>query len=142
MKYSLGDYIKTIVIGLLVFSFLLIIFVILKFDYNLGVNCCNKNNIPLDFVLPVSGISRKWNAKMLDTILQNQTYIGSLVQCKRTRISHKTHNIVRVPEDEWVISNEKHNAIINEKNFNQVQDILYNRNVRVNKEGKFYKYTG
>lgn len=56
MKYSLGDYIKTIVISLLVFSLLLIVFMILKFDYNLGVNYCNKNNIPLDFVLPVSGV--------------------------------------------------------------------------------------
>ena len=80
--------------------------------------------------------------EMLDTILQNKTYIGSLVQCKRTRISHKTHNMVRVAEDEWVVSKERHNAIIKEEIFNQVQDILYNRNVRVNKEGKFYKYTG
>lgn len=92
--------------------------------------------------IKVSRISRRWNTKMLDTILQNKTYIGSLVQCKRTRISHKTHNMVRVAEDEWVVSKERHNAIIKEEIFNQVQDILYNRNVRVNKEGKFYKYTG
>lgn len=50
--------------------------------------------------IKVSRISYKWNTKMLDTILQNKTYIGSLVQCKRTRISHKTHNMVRVAEDE------------------------------------------
>lgn len=92
--------------------------------------------------IKVSRISCRWNTKMLDTILQNKTYIGTLVQCKRTRISHKTHNMVRVAEDEWVISEERHNAIIKEKVFNQVQDILYNRNVRVNKDGKFYKYTG
>ncbi len=72
------------------------------------------------YSIEVGKILRKWNTKMLDTILQNQTYIGSLVQCKRTRISHKTHNVVRVPEDEWVISKEKHNAIINEEIFNQV----------------------
>ena len=90
----------------------------------------------------VSRISYKWNTKMFDTILQNKTYIGSLVQCKKTRISHKTHNMVRVAEDEWVISKERHNAIIKEEVFNQVQSILYNRNVRVNKKGKFHKYTG
>ena len=50
--------------------------------------------------------------------------------------------MVRVAEDEWVVSKERHNAIIKESVFNQVQDILYNRNVRVNKKGKFYKYTG
>ncbi len=92
--------------------------------------------------IKVSRISHKWNTKMLDTILQNKTYIGTLVQCKRTRISHKTHNMVRVAEDEWIISEERHNAIIKEEVFYQVQDILYNRNVKVNKDGKFYKYTG
>lgn len=94
------------------------------------------------FDIKLSNISRKWNTKMLDTILKNETYIGSLVQCKRTRISHKVHNLVRVAEDEWIISKDRHKAIIKESIFNQVQDILYNRNVRVNKEGKFYKYTG
>lgn len=56
MRYSLNDYIKTIVISLLIFSLLLIIFMVLKFNYNLGKSYCNKNNIPLDFVLPVSGV--------------------------------------------------------------------------------------
>ena len=56
------------------------------------------------YSIEVGKISRKWNRKMLDIILQNQIYIGSLVQYKKTRISHKTHNIVRVSEDEWVIS--------------------------------------
>lgn len=92
--------------------------------------------------IKVSKISDKWNTKMLDSILKNKTYIGSLVQCKRTRISHKTHNMVRVAEDEWIISEDRHDSIIKEDVFNQVQDILYNRNVKVNKNGVFYKYTG
>lgn len=56
MRYSLGDYIKTIVIILLIFSLSLIILMVLKFNYNLGISYCNKNNIPSDFVLPVSGV--------------------------------------------------------------------------------------
>lgn len=92
--------------------------------------------------IKVSKISNTWNTKMLDSILRNKTYTGSLVQCKRTRISHKTHNMVRVAEDDWVIADDKHDSIIKENIFNQVQTILYNRNVRVNKKGKFHKYTG
>lgn len=92
--------------------------------------------------IKVSNISRKWNTKMLDSILKNETYIGSLVQYKRTRISHKVHNMVRVAEDEWIISKDKHKPIIKEEIFNQVQNILYDRNVRINKNGKFHKYTG
>ncbi len=90
----------------------------------------------------VGKVSNTWNTKMIDSILQNKTYIGSLVQCKRTRISHKTHNMVRVAEDDWLITEDKHDSIIKKEIFNQVQDILYNRNVKVNKHGKFYKYTG
>ncbi len=56
MRYSLGDYIKTIVISLLIFSLSLIIFMILQFNYNLGISYCNKNDIPSNFVLPVSGV--------------------------------------------------------------------------------------
>lgn len=92
--------------------------------------------------IEVSKISDKWNTKMLDSILKNKTYIGMLVQGKRTRISHKTHNMVRVAEDDWIIVEDRHKAIIKETIFNQVQDIIYNRNVRVNKKGVFYKYTG
>lgn len=90
----------------------------------------------------VSKIGKKWNTKMIDSILKNKMYIGSLVQGKRTRISHKVHNIVRVAEEDWIISNDTHKPIIKEKIFNQVQDILYDRNVKVNKKGKFNKYSG
>lgn len=92
--------------------------------------------------ITVSKTTKSWSIKVLDNILQNRTYIGSLIQGKRERISHKNHNIVRVAEDEWIICNDKHKAIIKEELFKQVQSILYNRNVKVNKNGKFYKYTG
>lgn len=94
------------------------------------------------FNIKVSRISKKWNTRMLDPILQNKTYIGTLVQGKRTRISHKTHNMVRVAEEEWLVCEKRHNFIIDEMIFYQVQDILYNRNAKVNKNGEFHKYTG
>lgn len=50
--------------------------------------------------------------------------------------------MVRVAEDEMDISKDKHKPIIKEEIFNQVQNILYDRNVRINKNGKFHKYTG
>jgi len=90
----------------------------------------------------VSKISNEWNTLMIDNILKNKTYKGYLVQYKRQRISHKAHNMVRVAEDEWIISENAHDSIIKEEIFNQVQNIMYNRNVKVNKEGKFLKYTG
>ena len=87
-------------------------------------------------------VSNQWNVKMLDEILKNETYIGNLIQGKRQRLSHKTHNIVRVSEDEWIKSDNHHKPIIKETIFNQVQNILYNRNIKINSSGSYNTYSG
>ena len=84
----------------------------------------------------------KWTVYMLDAILTNETYIGTLVQGKRTRLNHKAHNFVRVAEGEWVVFKNHHDAIIREDIFYQVQNILYNRNVKANKNGSYHTYSG
>lgn len=90
----------------------------------------------------MSKITKTWSIKVLDNILQNRIYIGDLIQGKRERISHKNHSIVRVAENDWIVSENTHNSIIKKDVFEQAQSIMYNRNVKVNKDGKFYKYTG
>ena len=95
-----------------------------------------KYNIDIPYV------AEKWDSNVLDNILKNETYIGSLIQGKRSRISHKKHNIVRTPEDEWIIYKNHHKAIINEDVFNQVQSLLYERNTRSNVDGIIPKYSG
>lgn len=109
----------------------------------------NDNHIPTPSIylkqkynIIVSKTTKNWSVKVLDNILQNKIYVGNLIQGKRERISHKNHSIVRVAEDDWIVSENTHNSIIKEELFNQIQNILYNRNVKVNKKGKFYKYTG
>ena len=90
----------------------------------------------------VSKTTKNWSIKVLDNILQNKMYVGNLIQGKRERISHKNHSIVRVAEEDWIISENMHSPIIKKEVFDQIQNILYNRNIKVNKDGKFYKYTG
>lgn len=84
----------------------------------------------------------KWTTMILDTILKNKVYEGTLIQNKVGRISHKIHNKVRKSENEWIINEEIHKPIIKPDIFNQVQEILYNRNARINKDGKLRKYNG
>lgn len=86
--------------------------------------------------------SKQWTVKMIDNILTNETYIGNLVQGKRTRLNHKAHNFVRVAEGEWVISKHHHEPIIREEIFYQVQEIIYGRNIRINTNGIYNKYVG
>ncbi|MDD3453733.1 MAG: recombinase family protein [Bacilli bacterium] len=109
----------------------------------------NNNHIPTPSIylkqkynITVSKITKTWSIKVLDNILQNRIYIGDLIQGKRERISHKNHSIVRVAENDWIVSENTHNSIIKKDVFEQAQSIMYNRNVKVNKDGKFYKYTG
>ncbi len=87
-------------------------------------------------------IAKKWNYQMVDSILKTKTYKGMLEQNKTSRISHKIHNTVVVPEENRIIFENAHKPIIKPDLYDQVQDILYNRNVRVNKEGKLKKYNG
>ncbi len=51
MKYNLNDLLKTtlIILGLV------IMFILIYFNYNLSISYCNANDIPLDYVLTVSG---------------------------------------------------------------------------------------
>lgn len=107
------------------------------------------NNIPTPSIylknkygIIVSKVSDKWNTRMLDTILKNETYKGNLVQGKRQRISHKTHNMVRVAEDDWIKNNDTHDCIIKKEIFDQVQDLLYGRNVKMSLDGSLAKYSG
>ena len=43
---------------------------------------------------------------------------------------------------EWVVFKNHHDAIIREDIFYQVQNILYNRNVKANKNGSYHTYSG
>ena len=51
MKYNFNDLLKTtlIILGLV------IMFILIFFNYNLSISYCNANDIPLDYVLTVSG---------------------------------------------------------------------------------------
>lgn len=100
------------------------------------------NYFKMKFKYDFPSSADKWTVRTIDYILKNKTYIGTLVQGKKTRISHKTHNFVTIAEDDWIVYKNHHKAIMKEEIFNQVQDILYNRNVRTNKQGNLYKYTG
>lgn len=84
----------------------------------------------------------KWTTAIIDWIIKNPVYMGTLVQNKRGRISHKIHNKVRKSEKEWILNEKTHKSIIKPEIFNQVQEILYNRNSRINKDGKLRKYNG
>ena len=73
--------------------------------------------------LPVSSTSDDpmWGDRVIWNILTNPIYTGDLVQGRRRVKSYKVHEIEAVPEEEWVIVPDTHEAIIDKESFEKVQ---------------------
>ena len=84
----------------------------------------------------------KWNAKKLDKILKNRSYTGDLIQGKRRRISHKIHKDIEVIPDNWIIVENHHKPLISKEEFEKVQELLYERNIRVKKNKEYDLFAG
>lgn len=77
--------------------------------------------------LPVSSAvadDPMWSTRMIHEVLTNPLYTGDLVQGRRRVKSYKVHEIEAVPEDEWVIVRDTHEAIIEHETFDKVQGLL------------------
>lgn len=95
-----------------------------------------------DYNFKVTEKTKYWDIKKLDKILKNQTYTGDLIQSKKRTISHKIHKVVENSFEDWIIISNHHEAIISRENFNQVQDIIYNRDIKVNKNKEYDTFSG
>lgn len=70
-----------------------------------------------------------WCPRTIEEMLVNQTYIGNLTQGRRKKIGYKSKKEIRTPKEEWIITNDTHEGIIDKKTFNTVQSLLKkNRN--------------
>ena len=72
-----------------------------------------------------------WSDATIEAILANRKYTGCMVNGKTTTVSHKVHKLIRKPEDEWCITPDAQEAIIDENTWLRVQEL------RKNKDGKF-----
>ena len=62
-----------------------------------------------------------WSAATIARILQNKIYTGAMVQGRHRVISYKVHKQISVPEDEWYIVPNTHEAIIDRATFEKAQ---------------------
>ncbi|MGN1352025.1 MAG: recombinase family protein [Clostridia bacterium] len=65
-----------------------------------------------------------WKQTTIRRILDNRVYLGELVQFKRRKINYKSKRRITVPEEERYICKGTHQAIIDEEDFNTIQNIL------------------
>ncbi len=70
-----------------------------------------------------------WTGSNIHTLLKNQVYVGDMVQGRYRVISYKVHTQISVPEEEWYIVPNTHEAIVSRELFAQAQ-LLHSRDTR------------
>jgi site-specific DNA recombinase len=82
----------------------------------------------------IVSVMKKWNHEMVNTILKNENYTGTLLQGKRRKLNYRVNKQIQLEKENWIITPNHHKAIISKEKFDKVQDIL-NRQAKVNKDG-------
>ena len=68
-----------------------------------------------------------WSDRTVRRILQNQMYIGNMVQGVNRTVNYKVHECRAVPKDEWIIVENTHEPIIDREAFDKVQSLFKRR---------------
>jgi len=82
----------------------------------------------------------QWNVDTIAKILRNQTYIGDLVQGKKTSISYKIHKFKQVDEENWSITKNTHEPIVDIDTWLIVQERL-KRNEAPTRTGEIHFFS-
>ena len=75
----------------------------------------------------------KWNYEMINRILRDENYTGTLVQGRRRNENYISHKKVKNPEKDWIKFENHHEAIIDKDNFIKVQERLKIQRRKTNK---------
>ena len=73
---------------------------------------------------PYSGL---WSSERVSAMLQNETYIGNMVQGRMVRISYKSKKCLRQAPEDWVVVEGTHEPLIDTESFKKVQLLLNSR---------------
>lgn len=73
---------------------------------------------------PYTGL---WSSERISDMLQNETYIGNMVQGRSRKISYKTKKCVHQPRKNWVVVEGTHEPLIDRAAFDQVQRLVSSR---------------
>jgi len=66
----------------------------------------------------------KWSATAIIRILQDATYTGTLLQGRQGTVNYKIKDIIKKPQNEWIRTENAHEAIIKPLDFDLAQRIM------------------
>ncbi len=79
-------------------------------------------------------IMKKWNPEMVNSILKNENYTGTLFQGKKRKLNYRIDKKIKLDKENWIVTENHHEAIISKEKFDKVQEIL-DRKSKINKDG-------
>lgn len=71
--------------------------------------------------------SGKWSSERISAMLQDEVYIGNMVQGRVRSLSYKADKPNKVPKEEWVIVENTHEPIIDKETFEKVGLLIKSR---------------
>lgn len=71
---------------------------------------------------PYTGL---WSSERVSAMLQNETYIGNMVQGRTARVSYKSKKCLRQAPEDWVVVEGTHEPLIDTESFKKVQLLLH-----------------
>lgn len=83
-----------------------------------------------------------WSYQTIHTILNNEVYIGNVVQNKYNNLSYKDKKHVKQPEDRWIRATGMHEAVISPDMFKKVQERQKIRTRTVRSDGDASLFSG
>lgn len=73
---------------------------------------------------PYTGL---WSSERISDMLQNETYIGNMVQGRQVKISYKSKKCLRQDKDNWVVVENTHEPLIDKESFQKVRMLVNSR---------------
>ena len=73
---------------------------------------------------PYAGL---WSSERISEMLQNETYIGNMVQGRMVKISYKSKKCMKQPRENWVVVEGTHEPLVDAETFRKVRLLVESR---------------
>ena len=81
-------------------------------------------NLPVAKPGPYTGL---WSSERISEMLQNETYIGNMVQGRSVKISYKSKKCLKQDPANWVVVEGTHEPLVDAESFHRVRMLLNSR---------------
>ena len=81
-------------------------------------------NLPQGRKGPYTGL---WSSERISDMLQNETYIGNMVQGRTVKISYKSKKCLKQARENWVVVEGTHEPLVDAETFQKVRMLINSR---------------